>query len=106
MAGPTSASAKSRARARTAFCSPVSSKSTATPSSLHRGADVFPHEADDVLRRGARREQLLDPEDLEGPDVLRRDDAASEDRDVLRALLAEQLQHAGEQIVVGAREHR
>ena len=32
-------------------------------------------------------------------------DAAAEHRDVVGALLAQQLEHAGEQIVVGAREH-
>src|SRR5213594_2929787 len=102
MTGATSARAQSRAMARTASCSRVSSKSM--PGS-HRGADVVPDEADDVLGRRARSEELFHPHGLQGPDVFRGNDAAAEHRDVLRALLLEQLEDALEQVVVGAREH-
>src|SRR5215470_2525431 len=106
MTGATSLSAKSRARSRTAFCSRVRSKSMeGEPARLHRGADVLPDEADDVLRGRAWREQLLDAQGLQGLDVLRRDDAAAEHRDILRALLAQELENAPEEVVVRAREH-
>src|SRR5581483_4983459 len=68
-------------------------------------ADVLADEADDVLRRRAGREQLLDAHGLQRRDVLGRDDAAAEHRDVVGPLLPEQLEHALEEIVVGAREH-
>src|SRR2546427_375193 len=83
-----------------AFCSGVSSKSTSD-----RGADVLADEADDVLGRGAGREQLLHAHRLQGGDVLGRDDPAAEDRDVPGALLREQIEHALEEVVVGAGEH-
>src|SRR5258707_9700644 len=102
MTGATSARAHSRAMARTASCSRVSSKSM--PRS-HRGPDVVADEAHDVLGRRARSEELLHAHGLERPDVLRGNDAAAEHRDVLRVLLLKQLEHALEQIVVGAREH-
>src|SRR5688572_13382630 len=97
--GATSRSAKSRASARTSCCSGVSWKfmtsryrlpaDTVTAflafarlafgcTSLSNCPDVVPHETDDVLSRRARGEQLLDPEGLEGLDVLLRDDAAAE----------------------------
>src|SRR5258705_4437266 len=101
MTGATSARAHSRAMARTASCSRVSSKSM--PRS-HRGADVVPDEAHDLLGRRARSEELLHAQGLEGPDVLRGNDAPAEHRDVLRALLFEQLEHALDQVVGGARE--
>src|SRR5947209_7495760 len=56
MRAPSSASANSRATARTAFCSGVSSTSIA----LHGRPDVRVHEAHDVLGRGAGAEELLD----------------------------------------------
>src|SRR5262245_37213724 len=69
------------------------------------GADVLADEADDVLRGRPRREDLLHAHGLQCGDVLGRDDAAPEDRHVVGALLAQQLQHALEEIVVGAGQH-
>src|SRR5215813_6075554 len=71
----------------------------------HGGADVLAHEAHDVLGRRAGSEELLHPPGLEGADVLGRDDAAAEHRDVLRAFLLEQLEDTAEQVVVGTGEH-
>src|SRR5215831_5972493 len=98
MRSPSSASANSRATARMARCSAVSSTSTA----LHGGADVLVHEAHDVLRGGPGPEQLLDAHLLELRHVLGRDDAAAEHRDVVGALLLQQVEHGLEQIVVRA----
>src|SRR5215510_4966167 len=98
---PSSPSANWRATSRTCCCSGVRSTSLATVTS-HSGADVLADEPDDVLRRGAGREELLDADRLQRGDVLRRNDPAAEDGDVVRALLGEQLEHALEQIVVGA----
>src|SRR6185436_6720209 len=97
MTGATWRRPKSRASSRTACCSRVSSKSMGV---LHRGPDVLSDEANDVLGRGAGGEQLLHAERLEGPDVVGRNDAAAEHRDVVGPLLAQQLEHAGKQIVV------
>src|SRR5438270_421149 len=69
------------------------------------GADVLVHEADDVLRRGAGREELLHADRLQRRDVFGRDDATAEDHDVLRALFLQELEHPLEQIIVGAGEH-
>src|SRR5882672_4028831 len=112
MTGATSASAHSRAMPRTACCSGVRSKfmgefaefGGARRASSYGGSDVVADEADDVLGRGARGEELLDAHGLERSDVLGRDDAAAEDRDVLRAFLAQQFQDALEEVVVGPRE--
>src|SRR5437899_1513978 len=68
---------------------------------LDGGPDVVVDEADDVLRRRARAEQLLDPDGLQPGHVLGRDDAAAEDDDVLGALPLEQLEHALDEIVFG-----
>src|SRR5690348_14174250 len=120
MRSPSSPSANSRAAARMAVCSGVSSKSTPTSSlhvralgmwgpgrgsRLHDGPDVLADEADDVLRRGARGEDLLDAHRLERGDVLGRDDAPAEGGHVVGALLLQELQHALEEIVVGAGQH-
>src|SRR5207244_10896199 len=85
--------------------SSVGSKSIAGSPSDRR-ADVPADEADDLLGRGAGREDLLDAQRLERRDVLGRDDPAAEDHDVLRALLPEKLEDALEEVVVGARQHR
>src|SRR5712692_4471238 len=66
------------------------------------GSDVVADEADDVLGRRAGGEELFDAHGLEGRDVLGRDDAAAEDRDVFRAFFSEQFQNALEEVVVGA----
>src|SRR6266571_9265881 len=102
MTGATSARAQSRAMARTASCSRVSSKCMV---GSHGGADIVPNESPNVLGRRPRGEELLHPHGLEGPDVLRGNDAPPEHRDVFRALFLEQLEHALEQVVVGPREH-
>src|SRR5262249_52710851 len=96
---PSSASANWRATSRICCCSGVSSKSTS-----HRRANVLANEAHDVLRRGARREQLLDAHRLQRRDVLRGNDAAAEHGDVAGALLGEQLEHALEEVVVRSRQ--
>src|SRR5712691_8613574 len=72
--------------------------------SSYGGPDVVADETDDVLGRGARGEELFHAHGLEGRDVIGRDDAAAEDRDVFRAFFAEQFQDALEEVVVGARE--
>src|SRR5581483_6067525 len=64
------------------------------------GADVLADEGDDVAGRGAGREDLAHPQRLEACDVLRRDDAAPEDDDVLDALRAQEREHLAEQVVV------
>src|SRR4030095_10572017 len=69
------------------------------------GTDVLADEANDVLRGGARREDLLHAHGLQRGDVLGRDDAAAEHGDVIGALVVQQLQHALEEIVVGAGQH-
>src|SRR5580765_2486521 len=102
MTGATWRRPNSRASSRTACCSRVSAKSMCW---LDRRPDVLSDEANDVLGRGARGEQLLHAERLEGPDVVGGNDAAAEHRDVVGPLLAQQLEHPGEQIVVGPREH-
>src|SRR5439155_26789091 len=72
---------------------------------LNSSPNVLADEADDVLRRGAWGEDLLDAQRLQRGDVLGRDDAAAEHRDVVGALLAQEIQHALEEIVVRAGEH-
>src|SRR6266851_1638373 len=89
MTGATSARAQSRAMARTASCSRVSSKCML---GSHGGADIVPNESHDVLGRRARGEELLHAHGLEGPDVLRGNDAPAKHRDVFRALFLEQLE--------------
>ena len=67
---------------------------------------MLANEADDVLGRGAGREELLHAHRLEAGDVLGRDDPAPEDGDVAGALLGQQLEDALEEIVVSAGEDR
>src|SRR5439155_6275829 len=100
---PSSSRANCWATSRISSCSGVSSKSIA--SHLDGGPDVVVDEAHDVLRRGAGSEQLLDADRLQPGHVLGRNDAAAEDDHVVGALLLEQLEHALEEIVVGARQH-
>src|SRR2546428_350716 len=106
--GATSRSAKSRARARTSCCSGVREKFMGSRyrrncrlsfgcTSLSNCADVLAHEADDVLGGGPRREQLLDAQGLEGLDVLLGNDPAPEDRDVVGALLLQEIEDAAEE---------
>src|SRR5438552_13791202 len=100
---PSSPSANWRATSRMCDCSGVRSKSTGVASD--RRADVLADEAHDVLRGGAGSEQLLHADGLQPGDVLRRDDAAAEDGDVVRAFFFEELEHALEEVVVRAGEH-
>src|SRR5580765_3087553 len=81
MTGATWRRPNSRASSRTACCSRVSAKSMCW---LDRRPDVLSDEANDVVGWN---------------------DAAAEHRDVVGPLLAQQLEHPGEQIVVGPREH-
>src|SRR5216683_1106629 len=74
------------------------------PMRSYGSPDVVADEADDVLGRGPRGEQLLDPHGLERGDVLGRDDPAAENHDILCAFLAQQFQDALEEVVVGPRE--
>src|SRR3989442_6733504 len=100
---PSSSRANCWATSRISSCSGVSSKSIA--SHLDGGPDVVVDETHDVLRRSAGSEQLLDADRLQPGHVLGRNDATAEDDHVVGALLLEQLDHALEEIVVGARKH-
>src|SRR6266496_4134626 len=71
-----------------------------------RRADVGAYPLDDVLHRGAGREDLCDADSLQLGDVGVRDDAAAEHHHVGDVLLGEQLHGLGEQGHVRAGQHR
>ena len=60
------------------------------------GPDVLPDPPYDVLRAGARREELPDPLLLQLADVIGRNDASPEDGDILRAPLPQEFEHTWE----------
>jgi hypothetical protein len=68
--------------------------------------DVGAHPGHDVIGAGAGREDLTHPGLLQGHDVLRRDDAAPEEHDVVTAALAQQTNDGRKEGVVGARKNR
>jgi hypothetical protein len=68
--------------------------------------DVGAHPGNDVIGAGAGRENLAHPGLLQGHDVLRRDDAAPEEHDVITAALTQQPNDGREKGVVGARKNR